>query len=293
MTFVIGIVVVIGCLLGGFAAMGGHMAVLWQPFEYLIILGSAIGTFFVANPMKVVKDSIKGILEAIKESTPKPRDYLDTLSILYALMRELRAKTRTEMEVHVDNPAESDIFKLFPKVLADKDLTNFLCDYCRLIIIGNARTHEIEALMDEEIQTISRDKLKVYFALTAIAEALPALGIVAAVLGVIKAMGALDQPPEVLGHLIGAALVGTFAGILFSYGLFGPLATKVKTVREKKVRLYVIIKQTLLAFMNGAMPQVALEHGRKTISAYERPTISEVEQETMSPGSADAAKKAA
>ena len=293
MNFVIGMVVVCGCLLGGFAAMGGHIAVLWQPYEYIIILGSAIGTFFVANTMKVVKDCFKGIMEAIKESTPKPRDYLDTLSILYALMRELRAKTRTEMEVHVDNPAESEIFKAFPKLLADKDLTNFICDYCRLIIIGNARTHEIESLMDEEIQTISRDKLKVYFALTAVAEALPALGIVAAVLGVIKAMGALDQPPEVLGHLIGAALVGTFAGILFSYGLFGPLASKVKTVREKKVRLYVIVKQTLLAFMNGAMPQVALEHGRKTISAYERPTISKVEQETMNAGAADPAKKAA
>lgn len=288
MTFVIGMVVVFGCLLGGFAAMGGHIAVLWQPFEYIIILGSAIGTFFVANPMKVVKDSFKGMMEAIKESTPKPRDYLDTLAILYALMRELRTKTRTEMEVHVDNPSESEIFKAFPKILADKDMTNFICDYCRLIIIGNARTHEIEALMDEEIQTISRDKLKVYFALSAIADGLPALGIVAAVLGVIKAMGALDQPPEVLGHLIGAALVGTFAGILFSYGLFGPLATKVKTVREKKVRLYVIVKQTLLAFMNGAMPQVALEHGRKTISAYERPTISEVEQETMNSGGGDA-----
>lgn len=294
MTFGLGMIVVIGCLLGGFAAMGGHIDVLWQPWEYVIILGSAIGTFLVANPLKVVKDSFKGIMEAIKESTPKPRDYLDTLAILYALMRELRAKTRTEMEVHVDNPAESEIFKMFPKVLRDKDLTNFICDYCRLIIMGNARTHEIEALMDEEIQTIQRDKLKVYFALTAVAEALPALGIVAAVLGVIKAMGALDQPPEVLGHLIGAALVGTFAGILFSYGLFGPLATKVKTVREKKVRLYVIIKQTLLAFMNGAMPQVALEHGRKTISAYERPTISEVEQETMNPGSSGSdAKKAA
>jgi chemotaxis protein MotA len=284
MTFVLGIIIVIGCLLGGFAAMGGHIGVLWQPWEYVIILGSAIGTFFLANPMKIVKDSFKGIMEAIKESTPKPRDYLDTLAILYALMRELRSKTRTEMEVHVDNPAESDIFKAFPKLLADKDLTNFICDYCRLIIMGNARTHEIEALMDEEIQTIQRDKLKVYFALSAIADALPALGIVAAVLGVIKAMGALDQPPEVLGHLIGAALVGTFAGILFSYGLFGPLATKVKTVREKKVRLYVIVKQTLLAFMNGAIPQVALEHGRKTISAYERPTISEVEQETMNAG---------
>ncbi len=284
MTFIVGMIIVIGCLLGGFAAMGGHIDVLWQPWEYVIILGSAIGTFFVANPMKVVKDSFKGIMEAIKESTPKPRDYLDTLAILYALMRELRSKTRTEMEVHVDNPAESDIFKAFPKVLGDKDLTNFICDYCRLIIMGNARTHEIESLMDEEIQTIQRDKLKVYFALSAIADALPALGIVAAVLGVIKAMGALDQPPEVLGHLIGAALVGTFAGILFSYGLFGPLATKVKTVREKKVRLYVIVKQTLLAFMNGAIPQVALEHGRKTISAYERPTISEVEQETMNAG---------
>lgn len=287
MTFVIGMVIVFGCLLGGFAAMGGHIGVLWQPWEYVIILGSAIGTFFVANSMKVVKDTFKAVMEAIKEATPKPRDYLDTLAILYALMRELRTKTRTEMEVHVDNPAESDIFKVFPKILADKDLTNFICDYCRLIIIGNARTHEIEALMDEEIQTIQRDKLKVYLALSAIADALPALGIVAAVLGVIKAMGSLDQPPEVLGHLIGAALVGTFAGILFSYGIFGPLATKVKTVREKKIRLYVIIKQTLLAFMNGAMPQVALEHGRKTISAYERPTISEVEQETMNAGNSD------
>jgi len=287
MTFVIGMIIVFGCLLGGFAAMGGHIGVLWQPFEYVIILGSAIGTFFVANPMKVVKDTFKGIVEAIKESTPKPRDYLDTLAILYALMRELRTKTRTEMEVHVDNPGESEIFRAFPKILTEKDLTNFICDYCRLIIIGNARTHEIEALMDEEIQTIQRDKLKVYLALSAIADALPALGIVAAVLGVIKAMGALDQPPEVLGHLIGAALVGTFAGILFSYGIFGPLATKVKSVREKKVRLYVIIKQTLLAFMNGAMPQVALEHGRKTISAYERPSISEVEQETMNSAAVD------
>lgn len=293
MTFVIGMIVVIGCLLGGFAAMGGHIDVLWQPWEYVIILGSAIGTFFIANPMKVVKDSFKGMLEAIRESTPKPRDYLDILSILYALMRELRSKSKTEMEGHVDNPHESDIFKPFPKILADRDLTNFLCDYCRLIIMGNARTHEIEALMDEEIQTIQRDKLKVYLALYAVAEALPALGIVAAVLGVIKAMGALDEPPEVLGKLIGAALVGTFAGILFSYGLFGPLATKIKTVREKKIRLYVIIKQTLLAFMNGAMPQVALEHGRKTISAYERPTITEVEEETMSISTDSAARKAA
>jgi chemotaxis protein MotA len=135
--------------------------------------------------------------------------------------------------------------------------------------------------MDEEIQTMMRDKLKVYMAINTMSEALPALGIVAAVLGVIKAMGALDQPPEVLGHLIGAALVGTFAGILFSYGLFGPLAAKIKTVREKKVRIYVIVKQTIIASMNGSMPQVAVEHGRKAVSAYERPTVVELEQATL------------
>ena len=143
--------------------------------------------------------------------------------------------------------------------------------------------------MEEEIQTIMRDKLKAYIAVTAMSDALPALGIVAAVLGVIKAMGALDQPPEVLGHLIGAALVGTFAGILFSYGFFGPMATKIKIVREKKVRIYFIVKQTIIAYMNGSMPQVAVEHGRKAVSAYERPTVGELEQATLDA----AAKKAA
>jgi len=172
-----------------------------------------------------------------------------------------------------------------PSILANDDLLTFICDYCRLIIIGNARTHEVEALMDEEIQTIRADRLKSYHSLVTVAEGLPALGIVAAVLGVVKAMGAIDQPPEYLGGLIASALVGTFAGIFFSYAVVAPVATKIKIVREKKLRLYVIVKQTLLAFMNGAMPQVALEYGRKAISAYERPSIDEVERETLSPGS--------
>jgi chemotaxis protein MotA len=257
------------------------MAVLWQPFEYVIILGSAIGTFLVANPMKIVKDALKGMVEAVKESMPKRNDYLDILALLFVLLREMRAKTKSEMEAHVDLPEESEIFKAYPTVLKNHELTTFICDYCRLVLIGSARPHEIESLMEEEIQTIMRDKLKAYVAVTAMSDALPALGIVAAVLGVIKAMGALDQPPEVLGHLIGAALVGTFAGILFSYGLFGPLATKIKIVREKKVRIYFIVKQTIIAYMNGSMPQVAVEHGRKAVSAYERPTVGELEQATI------------
>jgi chemotaxis protein MotA len=267
-------------MLGGFAAMGGHVSVIWQPWEYVIIGGSALGTFIVANPLATIKDTGRAIVEAILEKKPKERDYLDVLGVLYALMRELKTKGRGAVETHVENPKESDIFKNFPKLLANHHLVTFICDYMRLIIIGNARTHEIEGLMDEEIQTIHRDEMKPYQAITSVSEALPALGIVAAVLGVIKAMGALDQSPELLGALIGAALVGTFAGIFLSYGVMGPLANKIKVTREKNGRGYVIVKQTLLAFMNGAAPQIAVEYGRKTISVYERPTIDTVEGET-------------
>jgi chemotaxis protein MotA len=295
-TIIIGLVITLGCLLGGFVAMGGHVYVIWQPWEYVIICGSALGTFVVANPMKTIKDAGKGIIEAFKDAAPKRRQYLDVLGALHSLMRELRSKPRNEVEGHFEDPAQSAVFQKYPTLLANAGLTAFICDYCRLIIIGNARTHEIESLMDEEIQTLRQDQLKSYHSLVSVSEALPALGIVAAVLGVIKAMGALDQAPEVLGHLIGAALVGTFAGIFFSYSVVSPVATKVKTIREKKTRLYVIVKQTLLAFMNGAMPQVAVEHGRKTISAYERPSIDDVERETLAfagPSAEDVGRKEA
>jgi chemotaxis protein MotA len=287
----IGLVVTLGCVLGGFMAMGGHLHVLVQPWEAVVICGAALGTFLVANPMKTVKDTGKAILEAFKQAVPKEQNYLETLGVLHSLMRELRSKSRSEVEAHIDNPEESAIFQAFPTVLKNHDLTNFICDYCRIIIIGNARSHEIEALMDEEIQTIKSDKMKAYHAMVAVGDGLPALGIVAAVLGVVKAMGALDQSPEILGGLIGAALVGTFLGIFLSYAVVGPVATKIKTVREKNNRLYIIVKQTLLAYMNGALPQVAIEFGRKTISSYERPTIDAVEQSTMNTGSVE--KKAA
>jgi chemotaxis protein MotA len=281
MGILLGLVVTIGCVLGGYVASGGHMYVLWQPYELVIILGAALGAFLMANNMKVVKDTGKALKEAFTNAVPKQRDYLDLLSLLHSLMREMRSKSRSEVEAHVDNPAESAIFSAFPNILKNQAMTNFICDYCRLIIIGNARPHEIEALMEEEIQTVARDQLKPKHALQEVADGLPALGIIAAVLGIVHAMGALDQSPEVLGHLIGAALVGTFAGIFFSYGIFAPLAAKVKTVREKKMRMYIIMKQTLIAYMNGALPQVALEYGRKAISAYDRPTIDQVEAETI------------
>ena len=292
MTILIGLVVSMVCILGSYSLAGGHVEVIWEPLEFTIILGSGVGSMIVANPMKVMKDTCKGTLEAFKNAVPTNTQYLEILGVLYSLMRELRGKSRNEVEAHIDKPEESSLFQKYPTILTNADLTVFICDYVRLIIIGNARTHEIESLMDEEIQTIRADKMKAYSAMSGFADSLPALGIVAAVLGVVKAMGSIKEPPEVLGHLIGAALVGTFAGILFSYGIFGPLANKIKITREKNVRLYVLVKQTLLAFMNGAMPQVALEYGRKTISGYERPTIDEVEQATQGGGGGDEQKAA-
>jgi chemotaxis protein MotA len=292
MNIIIGLIVTIGCVLGGFMAMGGHVSLLVQPFELMIIGGAGVGGYIVANTMKVIKDTGKALGEAFRHKVPKERDYLDTLGVLYSLMRDLRTKSRNEIEAHIDNPDESPIFQSAPTVLANKELTAFICDYVRLIIIGNARSHEIEALMDEEIQTITRDKMKVYQSMTTMGDAFPAIGIIAAVLGVIKAMSHINDSPEVLGGLIGSALVGTMLGIFLSYSVVAPITSNIKIVREKQNRLYVIVKQTLLAYMNGSVPQVALEYGRKTISSYERPSIDAVEQEMMNPGGGGDSKAA-
>ena len=282
MTILLGLIIAGVSLIGGFAALGGKVSVLWQPWEIVIIVGVAIGTYIVGNPMKSILDTVTATGDAARNAVPKKRDYLDVLALLYGLMRELRAKGRNEVEPHIEEPFNSAIFQNFPSVLRNKSLRTFICDYFRLIIVGNARAHEIEALVDEELHTIHRDQMKPYHAMSALAEALPAIGIIAAVLGVIKAMGAIDQSPQLLGSLIGAALVGTFLGILLSYALVAPLANKIKGVREARLRPYIVVKQTLLAFMNGAAPQIALEHGRKTISDTDRPTIDEVESETLS-----------
>ncbi|MET0169627.1 MAG: flagellar motor stator protein MotA [Aliihoeflea sp.] len=284
MTIIIGFVITVGCILGGFMAMGGHVDALFQPFELVIIGGAGVGAFIMGNPLKVVKDSGKAMAEAFKYAVPKERHYLDVLGVLYSLMRDLRTKSRNEIEAHIDNPDESPIFQSAPTVLKNKELTSFICDYVRLIIIGNARSHEIEALMDDEIETMMHDKMKPYHSLVAIGDSFPAIGIIAAVLGVIKAMAKINESPEVLGGLIGAALVGTMLGIFLSYCLMNPLTSQIKIVRGKQHRLYIIVKQTLLAYMNGSVPQVALEYGRKTISNYERPSIDSVEQEMMNPG---------
>jgi chemotaxis protein MotA len=281
MTIILGLVVTLGCMFGGFYAMGGNVWVIWQPWEYVIILGASLGTFIVANPIKTIKDVGVSLKEVATNDAPKKEDYLIILGCLFTIMREVRSKSRSEVEKHIEDPNASSIFSAYPKILKHPRLTIFICDYLRLILMGNARPHEIESLMDEEIQTMRTDKLKAYNSLVAVSEGLPALGIVAAVLGVVKAMGSLDKPPEVLGQLIAAALVGTFAGIFFSYAVVTPIATQVKVVRDKRMRQYIVIKQTLIAFMNGALPQIAVEHGRKAISVSDRPDVDELENATL------------
>ncbi len=295
MNLFLGLFLGAGALVGGFLAEGGHLPVLWQPYEFLIIGGIAIGVFVMGNPFSTIADAIKGVIQAITNAVPKRKDFLALLSLLFALMRDLRTRPRNEVEAHIDNPKDSPLFQHFPHILKDAELTQFICDYVRLIIIGNARSHEIEALMEQEISTIRKHRLKATASMGTISEALPALGICAAVLGIVKAMGALDQSPEVLGEYIGAALIGTLTGIFWSYAVVSPLAQLVKGTREKQMQEYIIVKQTLIAFMNGALPQIALEHGRKTISSGERPTIDEVESEAISntPPSAGAVQKQA
>lgn len=287
MNLIIGFVITVGCIIGGYMAMGGYVALLMQPFELVVIGGAGIGSFIMANPMKVLKDSGNALGEIFRNAVPKEKAYLEVLGVLYSLMRDLRTKSRNEIEAHIDNPAESPIFQSAPTVLKDTELTSFICDYVRLIIIGNARSHEIEALMDEEIETILHDRMKPYHSIQSMGDAFPALGIIAAVLGVIKAMSHINESPEVLGGLIGAALVGTMLGIFLSYCLCNPIVSQIKIVRTKQHRLYIIVKQTLLAYMNGSVPQVALEYGRKTISSSDRPSIDSVEQEMMKPVGGD------
>ncbi|HZP19786.1 MAG TPA: flagellar motor stator protein MotA [Bauldia sp.] len=282
MNLFIGLFIGAGSLIGGFLAEGGRLGVLMQPFEFLIIGGIAFGVFVMGNPLSALKDAISGVIEAITGRVPKRKDFLALLSLLFALMRDLRTRPKAEVEAHVDDPENSPLFTHFPGLLKDKELTHFVCDYVRLIIIGNARSHEIEALMEQEITTLRKAKTKVCSSLSTISEALPALGICAAVLGIVKAMGALSESPEILGEYIGAALIGTLTGIFWSYAVVSPLAQLIKSTREKQVQPYFIVKQSLIAFMNGALPQIALEHGRKAISASERPTIDEVESDAIS-----------
>ncbi|MFH1157819.1 MAG: flagellar motor stator protein MotA [Pseudomonadota bacterium] len=277
----IGNIVVFFSVIGGYAFNNGELGVLYQPFEFLIIAGAAVGAFTVANSRHVIRATLTDIRLIYKPAKYGKKEYIDLLSMLFIIFKTARTKGWLVLEQHIEVPQESDIFKKFPSFYDNHHAVTFLCDYLRLISLGAEKPYEIEALMDQEIDTEREERDHTSHALQTMADGLPALGIVAAVLGVIHTMGAITEPPAVLGHLIGGALVGTFLGVLLSYGVVGPIGGAVKERNDTEMKYYICIKTCILAFLQGAAPQVAIEFGRKILLHDTQPTFLEVEEATQ------------
>jgi chemotaxis protein MotA len=280
MFFFIGVGTVFVCVFGGYMAMGGHLMVLYQPFELVIIGGAAIGALMIGNSKELLGRILGSLKYAIKGSRYDKDSYLELLSLLYSVFKLAKTKGMLALEQHVEKPEESALFQQFPAFSQDKVAITFLCDYLRLLTLGTENSHELEALMDEEIETHHHEHEQVSGAVQSMADGLPALGIVAAVLGVIKTMGAISEPPEVLGRLIGGALVGTFLGVLLSYGFVGPMGSAIKATFDAEGKYLQCIKAGLLAYLQGYAPAVAVEFARKALLSEVRPTFYEVEEAT-------------
>ena len=277
MLFVIGLLIVIGCVIGGYVGVGGHLEVLWQPFEFVIIFGAALGAFIISSPKKVIAGTVKSFGKLFKGSRYKKANYLDLLTMLYTLFKLAKSKGDLALETHVERPSESPIFQAYPNFAKDHHALEFLCDYLRLLTLGAPPPHEVESVMEAELEIHHEETHAVAAALQSVADALPALGIVAAVLGVIHTMGSITEPPEVLGHLIGGALVGTFSGVLAAYGFAGPVAKSVENTIASESRYMQCIKMGVLAHMQGYAPQVSVEFARKSLNSEVRPSFSELE----------------
>lgn len=278
MFVIIGIVVVFACVLGGYAAMGGKLFVLWQPFEVVIIVGAAIGAFIIGNTKTVIGRTVKCFGDAMKGPKYSKEDYVELLSMMYQVFKLAKGKGMLALEAHVENPEDSDIFSEFPEFSSDHHHVTFLCDYLRMISLGTESPHELEALMDEELEIHHHEQHQIAGAVQAMADALPALGIVAAVLGVIKTMGSISEPPEVLGKLIGGALVGTFLGVFVAYGFCGPLATTLTAKYDADSKYFSCMKAGILAYLAGHAPAVCVEFARKALMSDVRPSFYEVEE---------------
>jgi len=278
MFVIVGSVIVLASVLGGYLANGGHFEVLIQPFEVLIIVGAALGGFVTSNRKPVLSATGQAISALIKADKYDKDAYLELLSMLYSVFKLAKTKGALVLERHVENPEESTLFQRFPKFFGDHHAVTFLCDYLRLLTLGTDNHHEMETLMDEEIETHHAEHEAVVGAVQTTADALPALGIVAAVLGVIHTMGSITEPPAVLGHLIAGALVGTFMGVLLSYGFVGPIASAIKARGEAEQHYFLCIKAGILAYMQGYAPSVAVEFARKALNTDVLPTFYEVEE---------------
>lgn len=279
MIAIIGFIVVLGAIISGYLMEHGNLAVLVQPAELVIIFGAAFGAFLIASPMKVVKATAGSIVTVFTNKPNVKDDYLEILMLLSEIFYKIRKQGLVSIEGDVDEPHESAIFKNYPKILKNHHAITFITDTLRMVITSTIEPHELESLMETELEEHHEDSLIPSKNLATTADALPGLGIVAAVLGVVLTMGKIGEPPEVLGHSIGAALVGTFLGVLMCYGFVGPMAKNLEYIAQEDLQYLNVLKIALKSFVsNNAAPMVAIEFGRRAIPAKQRPTFIEVEE---------------
>jgi chemotaxis protein MotA len=278
MLIIAGYIVVLGAVFGGFALAGGHLASLLQPIELLMIGGAAVGAFIVGNSGKAIKATLKALPGVFKGSKYTKALYMELMALLYDILAKVRKEGLMSVEADVDSPKESPLFTKYPRILSDHHAIEFMTDYLRLMVGGNLNPIELESLMDSEIETHHHEGEAPVHVIQKVGDALPAFGIVTAVMGVVHTMESVGIPPAELGKLIATALVGTFLGILLSYGFVSPLAGRVEQGLHESTKLLQCIKVTLLASLNGYSPALAVEFGRKVLYSTERPSFIELEQ---------------
>jgi chemotaxis protein MotA len=279
MKFFIGFLGVVASVLGGYIMHGGVLGLLWQPSEVVIIAGGGLFAFVLGTTVETMKGvgrDFKYILKGVKYRT---ESYLNIFSFLYMMFDKARRDGMLALEDHVNSPDQSEIWQRYPEILADHHVRDFVCDMLRIKIQGNLNVHELEALMDIELDTHHHEAMQPSSAVQTLADALPAFGIVAAVMGVVVTMGFITEPPEILGGLVGAALVGTFLGVLLAYGFAGPIANALKAVAEEDCAYLIAVKTCLIADLQGHPPQNALEFGRKTIPSTVRPSFDQLDDQ--------------
>jgi chemotaxis protein MotA len=267
------------CVFGAYIASGGSMDPLIEavPFELWTIGGAAAGAFVMANSMHDVKHTLSGFGKILKGAVYKKSDYVDLLSLMYYLVRLATTKGNMALEPHIEKPAESPAFQKFPRILANRCASDLICDYLRLVGMNADDPNQIEDVMARELKKMLNEELHPAHALQTMADGLPALGIVAAVLGVIKTMSHIDQPPAILGAMIGGALTGTFLGVLLSYGMVGPFANRLQSVVQEEAKFFEVIRAVIVTHLHGNAPQVSIESGRKMVPREHMPSFFDME----------------
>lgn len=280
MLTIVGLVVVFVGVFGGYMLAGGKFGIILGalPFEGMMIGGAAVGAFLASNGGTVAAKGLKGIGRTIKGSKWKKQDYQDVLSLLFAISKMVRTKGPIALEAHIENPEESALFQEYPKLLGDHFAVELITDYLRMTTMNFDDVHQIEEIMEKELEKHHHEEEKAADALQGMADALPALGIVAAVLGVIKTMASISEPPEILGFLIGGALVGTFLGVLLAYGVVGPVASRLKGVIDEDGTFYKVVRDVMVAHLHGNSPQICVEIGRQAVPSKMKPSFYELEE---------------